>query len=139
MSHTIDLKAGAKAAGIGGVAAGAVCVAIYFAAAAMGADFKPKDPQAMGGMEVLPFFQPMLNCVIAAVVSIGLMALLVKLTGPRAWPIFVVVAVVVFVVELYMPFWAFADMKTIAALEIMHVPATLGVVGGFFTARRPVG
>ncbi|MES2641117.1 MAG: DUF6069 family protein [Myxococcota bacterium] len=138
MNTTLDVKAAAKGAALGGFVAGVVCVGIYFLAAAIGADFRPRDPAAMGGMEVLPFFQPMVNCLIAAVVSIVLVAILAKLAGTRAWSIYVGIAVAVFLVELYLPFWAFADMKTIAALELMHVPATLGVVGGIYTARRPI-
>ena len=127
---SIELKGVAKGALLGGVAAGAICVALYFVGAAIGADFKPKDPAMMGGMTVLPPFQPMINCIIAAVVSIGLVALLSKIAPAKAWNIYVGVAVLVFVLELFAPFWAFADMKTILTLELMHVPAALGVVLG---------
>ena len=127
---SIDLKGVAKGALLGGVGAGVLCVALYFVGAAIGADFKPKDPAMMGGMAVLPPFQPMINCIIAAVVSIGLVALLSKIAPAKAWNIYVGVAVLVFVLELFAPFWAFADMKTIVILELMHVPAALGVVLG---------
>jgi len=137
MNTTLDVKAAVKGAALGGFGAGVVCVGIYLLAAAIGADFKPRDPAAMG-MEVLPYFQPMVTCLVATAVSIGLVALLAKLAGTRAWSIYVGVSVAVFLVELYLPFWAFADMRTIAALELMHVPATLGIVGGVYTARRPI-
>src|SRR5690349_4552014 len=109
MSSTIDIKAAAKGALLGGLAAGFVCIVIYFAAAAAGADFRPRDPATMG-MEVLPFYQPLLNCLIAALVSVGLLALLKKVAGDKAWTIYLGIAGVVFLLELYPPFWAFADM-----------------------------
>ena len=87
-------------------------------------------PEEMGGMTVLPPFQPMVNCVLAAVVSIGVVTALKKFAPAKAWSIYLGVAVFVFLVELYMPFWAFADMKTILTLELMHVPPTLLIVGG---------
>ena len=126
----IELKGVAKGALLGGVAAGAVCTALYFVGVAIGADFKPKDPAMMGGMAVLPPFQPMINCIIAGVISIGLVALLSKIAPAKAWNIYVGVAVVVFGLELLPPFFAFADLKTIIILELMHVPAALGVVLG---------
>lgn len=130
MSTTIDLKGVAKGALLGGVGAGVVCIALYFVGAAIGADFKPKDPAAMGGLEVLPPFQPMINCVMAAVVSIIVVAILKKVAPAKAWNIYVGIAVLVFLVELYMPFWAFADLKTIVTLELMHVPPSLAIVLG---------
>ncbi len=53
----------------------------------------------MGGLAVLPFFQLLVNCTVAAVVAIGRLAV-------------------------------FAEMNTVATLEIMHLPAapTLGWV-----------
>lgn len=50
----------------------------------------------------------------------------------KAWTIYLAVAVVVFLAEFYAPFWAFADMKTIVTLELMHLPAALGVMGGIY-------
>ena len=134
----IDVKGAAKGAGIGGVSAGVIGVALYFAFAAMGANFRPKDPAAMGGLEVLPFFQPVVVCLIATAVAIGVVALLSKVTPDKAWTAFLGVAAVVFAGEGYAPFWAFDDAMTIAALETMHVPATLGIVGGiwYFGVRR---
>lgn len=126
----INLKGAAKGAFLGGLVAGALCIALYFVGAAIGADFKPKSPEAMGGMTVLPFFQPMINCILAALVSIGLVALLSKVAPSKAWNIYLGVAVVVFLVEAYMPFSAFGDMKTILILELMHLPPTLLIVGG---------
>jgi hypothetical protein len=140
MSTTIDLKGVARGALLGGVGAGVVCIALYFVGAAVGADFKPMHPEAMGGMTVLPPFQPMINCVLAAVVSIAVVALLKKVAPAKAWNIYLGIAVVVFLIELYMPFWAFADLKTILTLEAMHLPPTLAIVGGIkkfgFVAQR---
>jgi hypothetical protein len=140
--NDIDLKGVARGALLGGLAAGVVCVILYFVGAAIGADFRPKDPVAMGGMTVLPPFQPMINCVIAAVVSIGVMALLKKVAPAKAWNIYLGIAVVVFIGELFAPFWAFADLKTIVILELMHVPPTVLIVGGIrkfgFRATHPV-
>ena len=84
----------------------------------------------MGGVAVLPPFQPMINCVLAAVVSILVMAVLKRVAPAKAWNIYLGIAVVVFVGQLYPPFWAFADMKTIVILELMHIPPTLFIVGG---------
>lgn len=53
MASVIDFKGAERGALIGGVTAGAI-----------GADFKPAHPEAMGGMTVLPFFQPMINDII---------------------------------------------------------------------------
>lgn len=132
MAGAIDLKGAARGALIGGVAAGVICIALYFVGAAIGADFKPAHPEAMGGMTVLPFFQPMINCVIAALVSIGVVALLNKVAPAKAWTIYLVVAAVVFVLEFFAPFWGFADTKTILILELMHLPPTLLIVGGIY-------
>ena len=129
---SIEMKGAAKGALLGGVAAGVLCVVLYFIGAAMGADFKPKDPAMMGGMQVLPPFQPMINCLIAAVVSIGLLALLDKVASSKAWTIYLGVAALVFIGEIFAPFWAFADMKTIVVLELMHFPAAIGVVFGIY-------
>lgn len=133
---TIDLKAAAKGAAIGGLAAGFIGVGIYFVASAMGATFKPRDPAAMGGLELLPPFQPLVICIIATVVALGLLTGLVKFAGDKAWPIFLGFAALAFLGEAYAPFWAFTDMKTIVALEIMHLPATIGILGGIHMARR---
>jgi len=132
MAGVIDFKGAARGAIGGGVVAGVICIALYFVGAAIGADFKPMHPEAMGGLAVLPFFQPMINCVIAALVSIGLVALLGKVAPAKAWNIYLGVAVVVFLLEAYAPFWAFADMKTIFILELMHLPPTLLIVGGIY-------
>ncbi len=48
----------------------------------------------------------------------------------KAWNIYLGVAVVVFLLEAYAPFWGFTDLKTILILELMHVPPTLLIVGG---------
>ena len=132
MNTPLDLKAVAKGALAGGVAAGAFDVALFFLGAAIGADYKTKDPAAMGGLEHLFFFQPMMNCIIAAVVSIGVIAVLNKLAPAKAWSIYLVIAAVVFLGEAYAPFWAFAQMKTIVIIEIMHIPAPVGIVGGIY-------
>jgi len=129
---TIEMKGVARGALLGGVGAGVVCVVLYFIGASMGADFKPKDPAMMGGLQVLPPFQPMINCLIAAVVSIGLLALLNKVAASKAWTIYLGVAAVVFIGEIFAPFWAFADLKTIVVLELMHFPAAIGVVFGIY-------
>ena len=126
------MKGVAKGALLGGVGAGVLCVVLYFIGAALGADFKPKDPAMMGGLQVLPPFQPMINCLIAATVSIGLLALLNKVATSKAWTIYLGVAAVVFIAEIFAPFWAFADMKTIVVLELMHFPAAIGVVFGIY-------
>lgn len=130
MAKLIEIKGAAKGALLGGFAAGAVCIGFYFAGAAAGATFHPKDPAAMGGMEVLPFFQPMVNCLIAGVLSLGVVALLGKVAPGKAWSIYLGIAVVVFLIEAYMPFWAFDDLKTIVTLELMHLPPTVLIVGG---------
>jgi Family of unknown function (DUF6069) len=130
MASPLDLKRVAKGAFLGGAIAGVICVALFFVGGAIGADFRPKDPAAMGGLEKLLFFQPMVNCLIAAAVSVGLLAVLNKVAPAKAWTIYLGVAAVVFLGEAYAPFWAFADMKTIAILELMHVPAAIGVIGG---------
>ena len=70
MASVIDFKGAARGALLGGVAAGVVCIALYFVGAAIGADYKTAHPEAMGGIAVLPFFQPMINCIMAAVVSL---------------------------------------------------------------------
>ena len=130
MPNGIDIKLAAKGAFLGGAIAGVICVALYFVGGAIGADYRPRDPAALGGLEKLLFFQPMVNCLIAAAVSVAMLAILNKVAPARAWYIYLGIAVVVFLGEAYAPFWAFADMKTIAILELMHVPAALGVVGG---------
>jgi hypothetical protein len=137
VNHEINVKGAAKGAFIGGAAAGLLNVGVYFVAAAMGADFKPKDPAAMGGMAVLPPFQPMVNCLIAAAISVGVVALLGKVAKSKAWTIYLVISALVFLAEGYAPFWAFADLKTIVALELMHVPAALFIIGGI--ARMGLG
>lgn len=128
----VRLGGAIKGALIGGVAAGVVNVGLYFVGAALGADYKPKDPAALGGLEVLPAFQPLLICVIAAVASCVFLAIASKVTPTKAWPLYLVASVVVFLLEFYAPFWAFADMTTIVMLEIMHLPATIGIVGGVY-------
>jgi hypothetical protein len=85
MSASIDLKGAAKGALLGGLAAGVVGVALFFVGEALGATYAPKDPAAMGGLERLFAAQPLLNCVMAAVVSIGVVAALTKLAPARAW------------------------------------------------------
>ncbi len=132
MNTPLDLKAVAKGALAGGVAAGVLNVALFFVGSAIGADYKTKDPAAMNGQEHLVFAQPLGICVLAAVVSIAVLAVLGKLAPAKAWTIYLVVAVLVFLGEFYAPFWAFADVKTIAILEIMHIPATVGIVGGIY-------
>ncbi len=137
----IDMKGVSKGALLGGVIAGAIGIVLYFVGSAIGADFKPMRPEEMG-MTVLPPFQPMVICLIAAVVSIGVMFALKKVAPAKAWSVYLAVAVFVFLVELYLPFWAFADMKTILTLELMHLPPTLLIVGGIkrfgFRAAAPV-
>ncbi|MBL8916661.1 MAG: hypothetical protein JNM17_38525 [Archangium sp.] len=64
----------------------------------------------------------------AAVVSIIVVAILKKVAPAKAWSIYVGIAVVAFLIELNMPFWAFADMKTVLTLEAMHVPPSLAIV-----------
>lgn len=132
MPTDLDLKSVAKGAYAGGAAAGAIGIALYFAGSAMGADFKPMHPEQMMNMEKLPFFQPMVICLLAATVSVGVLAVLGKVAGAKAWPVYLGLAGLVFLGEAYAPFWAFADGKTIATLEIMHIPATLGIVGGIW-------
>ncbi|GDX79845.1 hypothetical protein LBMAG42_16560 [Deltaproteobacteria bacterium] len=132
MNTPLDLKAVAKGAFVGGAAAGVLDVGLFFLGSAIGADYKTKDPAAMGGLETLFFVQPFMNCIIAAAVSVGLLAALSKLAPAKAWMIYLVVAAVVFLGEAYAPFWAFEDMKTIVMLEIMHIPATVGIVGGIY-------
>jgi hypothetical protein len=137
MYGSLQLGPAAKGAFIGGFVAALVCIGIYFVAQAMGATFVPRDPATLG-MQVLPFYQPMINCMLAAAVSVAILALLVRIAPARAWTIYLVIAAIVFLGELYAPWWAFTDMKTILALELMHVPATVGVVGGIdrFGRRR---
>lgn len=130
MAKEIALKGAAQGALLGGLIAGVICIALYFVGSAIGADFKPAHPEAMGGMTVLPFFQPMINCLIAGVVSLGLVALLSKVAPAKAWNIYLGVAVVVFLAEAYAPFWGFTDLKTILILELMHIPPTLLIIGG---------
>lgn len=129
MNSKINMKGAAIGALVGGVSAGVLNTVVYFVANSMGADFKPRNTERMA---VLPFSQPMIICLIAAVVSIGLLALLKKFAPARAWTIYLGIAAVVFLIEVYMPVWAFADMKTILALELMHVPATIGIIGGIY-------
>ncbi len=124
-----DLKGAAKGAFIGGAVSGVLGVATYFGAAAAGADFKVNDPDMMG-FEVLPWFQPMVISLLAAGIALGVFAGLTKFAGDKAWSIFLGVAVLVFLGEFYAPFWAFEDMASIVALEIMHIPATVGILGG---------
>jgi len=135
----IRLGGAIKGALIGGVAAGVLNVGLYFVGAAMGADYKPKTPETLGGLEVLPAFQPLLICLIAAVASSVLLAILTKVAPTKAWPLYLAASVVVFLLEFYAPFWAFADMTTIVVLEVMHVPATIGIVGGIYAlgVREP--
>ncbi|MBL8915109.1 MAG: hypothetical protein JNM17_30675 [Archangium sp.] len=141
MSTNVDMKGVAKGALLGGLGAGVVGIALYFVGAALGADFKLKDPASMGGVEVMPPYQPLVPCLMAAVASIIVVAILKKVAPARAWNIYVGIAVVVFLLELYFPFTAFADLKTILTLEVMHIPASLGIVLGIkkfgFVAASP--
>ena len=129
MSFEIDLKGAAKGAIIGGLGAGVFCVGMYFVGSAVGATYAPRDPVAMG-MTVIPFFQPVISCFMSALAALGVLALLKKLAPTKAWNIFLVLTVLVFIGEIYAPFWAFSDVKTVIVLELMHLPATLGIVGG---------
>jgi len=135
MAASLDIKAAAKFGYLGGTAAGLIGVGLYYVGLAMGATFRPKNPEDMGGLEMLLPFQPLLNCLVAATLALGILALLHKLTPARAWPIFVRVAVVAFVLEGYAPFWAFDDTTTIVILEFMHIPATIGIVWGLGRGR----
>lgn len=130
MSTNIDMKGVAKGALLGGLGAAVICIGLYFIGAAIGADFKPKDPASMGGVEVMPPYQPLVPCLMAAVVSIIVVAILKKVAPAKAWNIYLGIAVLVFLLEIYLPFTAFADLKTILTLEAMHVPASLGIVFG---------
>ena len=130
MSNEIDMKGVAQGAILGGVGAGVVCVGLYFVGLAIGATFVPRDPAMIGGMAVMPPYPPFISCVMAAIAAIGLMALLKKVAGAKAWPIFLGVAAVVFLIQVYMPFRAFADMKTVLILEVMHFVPALGIIGG---------
>ena len=139
MTSSLDLASVAKGALLGGVASGVLNVVLFYVGDAIGATYAPIDPAAMGGLERLLPVQPLLNCLIAAVISIGVLAVLAKVAPAKAWTIYLGVAVVVFLGELYAPFWAFADLKTIVMLELMHIPATVGIVGGIhrYAIRGP--
>ena len=132
MPTTIDIPAAFKGAIMGGVAAGLLDVGLYFAAGAFGADFAFKHPENMGGLPELLFFQPMVNCVMAALAATAVLWGLTKFAGENAWPAFLAVSTVVFVGMGFASVWALNDPTAIATLEIMHIPATIGIVGGMY-------
>ena len=119
----------AKGGLIGGVTAGIVTTGLYFVGSALGADYKPREPEKMG-MEMMAAYSPFMICMIASVVAVSIAALLGKLAGKKAWTIFLIISALVFAAEAYASIASFGDLKTIVILEIMHVPAALLIVGG---------
>lgn len=126
-----EFRAGAifKGALIGGVAAGILDVGLYFVGKASGATYL--IVQQGSAPVTVPPFQPMVNCVMGALVAAALMSALVKFTGESAWKIFINVAGVVFALFFALPLLMLpGDTLSIVFLEIMHVPAAIGIMGG---------
>jgi hypothetical protein len=124
-----------KGALSGGVLAGVLNVGLFFAAKASGAKLvmTPKSGPPMP----IPPFMPMVNCVMGAVVAAAVLTGLVKLLGERAFRVFLGVAALVFIGYAALPVMALGgDTTSIVFLELMHVPAAIGIVGGIWRAHR---
>ncbi len=120
---------------IGGIAAGILDLGLYFVGKASGASFlvvqKGSVPRS------IPPFMPVANCVLGALVAAAVLTGLVKFFGERAWWLFTMVAAVVFVIFFTLPITTLpGDTRSIAFLELMHIPATLGIVGGIWRFGR---
>jgi membrane protein YdbS with pleckstrin-like domain len=112
------------------VAAGILDVGLYFVGKAFGAKLQVAQ-HGSAAMAPIPPFMPMVNCVMGALVAAAVMAALVRFAGENAWRIFLGVAVVVFVLFSTLPVVMLpADTLSVVFLEIMHIPAVIGIVGG---------
>jgi hypothetical protein len=121
---------------IGGIAAGVLNIGLFFVGKAAGAKFLLTQP---GSPELVPIppYQPMVNCVLGAVVAAAVMTGLTKVAGKKAWSVFVGVAAAVFLLFFTFPIKMLpGDTLSIVFLEIMHVPAAIGIMVGIWRFGR---
>jgi len=128
-----------KGALVGGIAAGTLNIGLFFVGKAAGAKFLLTEP---GSAELAPIppYQPMVNCVMGAIVAAAVMAGLAKVAGKKAWTVFVGVAAAVFLLFFTFPIKMLpGDTLSIVFLEIMHVPAAIGIMVGIWRFGREAG
>ncbi len=128
---TASLRPGAafKGAMIGGAAAGVVNLSIFFAFGAAGAAYMMDQ----GGQPMkIPLVMPFASTMMAALAASGVLAALLKFAPQKAWTVFLGVSVLVFLAYGALPVMALdaGDTLGIVSLELMHVVAALGIVGG---------
>jgi hypothetical protein len=129
MPSQINTWGAAKGSLLGGFGAGILCTGIYFIGQAAGASYVPRDPAALGS-EVLAPYMPLVISVSAAVVAFVVLALLARFAREKAWPVFLGISLLVFLLEAVLSILTFGDLATIITLEIMHVPVALGIILG---------
>jgi hypothetical protein len=125
-----------KGALIGGIAAGVLNIGLFFVGKAAGAKFLLTQS---GSAELAPIppYQPMVNCVMGAIVAAAIMTGLTRVAGDKAWSVFVGVAAAVFLLFFTFPIKMLpGDTLSIVFLEIMHVPAAIGIMGGIWLVGR---
>lgn len=128
-------------AGIGGgVVAGVVNTAIYFAGTALGAKYLAATGAEGAPLEVIAGYRPFVMSVIFATVGAAVFAGLLKVAPAKAWTIFLVLSGLFFVSMIPGPFTVVPnDIAASLAFELMHVVGAICVVGGIakFGPVRP--
>ena len=121
-------------AGVLGAAFAAVLNAVIYAIAkALGTSFVVQPP-SRGASEVTAGWVIILTILplLAATLVYGVLRRLTR----RAFRIFIVLAVVVFLVMLIPPLGAARELSTAAALTLMHVVATAAILGALALFER---
>lgn len=125
-----------KGALLGGAVAAAINVVIYFLGGLAGAVYVTNTPEGGVPGEAIPFYHMLISTMVPAVVGGLLLAGLVKLTAKRAWPIFLGLSAIIYVLMVPGPFMQLASKPAAIAFEFMHVVAVAGILLGIRRASR---
>lgn len=119
-----------KGALIGGAVASVLNTALFFVGRAAGAAYLAMQPGASEAMPI-PVVMPTVSTMIASVAAAAILLGLLRVAPARGWTIFLTVSAVVFVAYGAMPVVMLGgDTVAIVCLELMHVVAAIGIVGG---------
>jgi hypothetical protein len=125
-----------KGAAIGGAIGGVGNVLLYLAGGAAGAAYLMAPP---GGGEPapIPLAMPFIMTLVPGLLGAAILAGLLKFVPARAWTIFLVISALVFLAMLPGPVMQMGDdTVAVVVLEIMHLVAAAGVIGGIHTLGR---